>query len=162
MIVITEEIEEEDSWELKLEEPVKGRVPLSHTGSGFKTVLLVMANLLIVPKLPGIAKKLLFGFEELENNLHPALQRRLFRYLHQKAVAVYRKGESMLGDLRLPISIEQLECDDGDALRLEIESFLHAIRDGTPPVVSGEDGRQALQTAMDIIAQVDEWTRSHW
>ena len=81
--------------------------------------------------------------------------------LHQKAVAVYRKGESMLGDLRLPISIEQLECDDGDALRLEIESFLHAIRDGTPPVVSGEDGRQALQTAMHIIAQVDEWTRSH-
>jgi len=81
--------------------------------------------------------------------------------LHQKAVAVYRKGESTLGDLRLPITIEQLECDDGDALRLEIESFLHAIRDGTPPVVSGEDGRQALQTATEIIAQVDEWARSH-
>ena len=81
--------------------------------------------------------------------------------LHQKAVAVYRKGESTLVDLRLPITIEQLECDDGDALRLEIESFLHAIRDGTPPVVSGEDGRQALQTATEIIAQVDEWARSH-
>jgi predicted dehydrogenase len=61
----------------------------------------------------------------------------------------------------LPISIEQLECDDDDALRLEIEAFLNAVRDGTPPVVSGEDGLHALKTAMDIIAQVDEWTRTH-
>lgn len=81
--------------------------------------------------------------------------------LHQKAVSVYRKGASTIGDMKLPISIEQLECDGDDALRLEIESFLQAIRDGTPPVVSGEDGRQALETAMDIIAQVDAWTRTH-
>ena len=81
--------------------------------------------------------------------------------LHQKAVSVYQKGESAIGPLRLPISIEKLECDDGDALLLEIEAFLHAVRDGTPPIVSGEDGRQALKTAMDIIAQVDAWTRSH-
>jgi len=81
--------------------------------------------------------------------------------LHQKAVSVYQKGESAIGPLRLPISIEKLACDDGDALLLEIEAFLHAVRDGTPPIVSGEDGRQALKTAMDIIAQVDAWTRSH-
>ena len=81
--------------------------------------------------------------------------------LHQKAVAVYRKGESTIGALKLPIAIEQLECDDGDALRLEIESFLQAIRDGTPALVSGEDGRQALETAIDIIAQVQTWTASH-
>jgi predicted dehydrogenase len=81
--------------------------------------------------------------------------------LHQKAVSVYRKGESMIGPLQLPIAIEQLECDDGDALRLEIESFLQAIRQGTPPLVSGEDGRQALETAMDIVAQVEAWTETH-
>ncbi len=81
--------------------------------------------------------------------------------LHKKAVSVYRKGASTIGDLRLPISIEQLACDGDDALRLEIESFLQSVRDGTPPVVTGEDGRQALETAMDIIAQVDAWTRSH-
>ena len=80
--------------------------------------------------------------------------------LHQRAVSVYRKDESTLGPLRMPISIEQLECDDQDALRLEIEAFLNAVRDGTPPVVSGEDGKQALETATDIITQVDEWTRS--
>ena len=81
--------------------------------------------------------------------------------LHQKAVSVYRKGESTIGNMTLPISIEQLECDDDDALRLQIESFLQAVRDGTPPIVSGEDGRQALETAMDIITQVDAWTATH-
>ena len=81
--------------------------------------------------------------------------------LHQKTVSVYRKGESMVGPLRLPISIEKLECDDDDALRLEIESFLKAVRSGTPPIVTGEDGRQALKTAIDIIDQVDAWTRTH-
>jgi predicted dehydrogenase len=81
--------------------------------------------------------------------------------LQQKSVSVYRKSDSASGPMGLPISIEQLECDDGDALRLEIESFLDAVRNGTRPLVTGEDGRQALQTATEIIAQVDEWTRTH-
>ena len=81
--------------------------------------------------------------------------------LHQKTVSVYRKGESVVGPLRLPISIEKLACDDDDALRLEIEAFLDAVRAGTPPVVTGQDGRQALKTAIDIIDQVDAWTRTH-
>jgi len=81
--------------------------------------------------------------------------------LHQKAVSVYRKSEGALGPLGLPISIEQLACDNEDALRLEIEAFLNAVRDDTPPMVTGQDGKQALETAMDIVAQVDEWTRTH-
>ena len=81
--------------------------------------------------------------------------------LHQKAVSVYRKSDTMNGPLNLPISIEQLECDDDDALRLEIEAFLSAARDGASPVVTGEDGKQALETALDIIDQVEKWTRTH-
>ncbi len=77
-----------NDWEIYLEEPGKGRVPMSHTGSGLKTVLLVLANLLLVPQLDGPKplSRFLFGFEELENNLHPAIQRRLFRYLRKKAI----------------------------------------------------------------------------
>ena len=81
--------------------------------------------------------------------------------LHQKAVSVYRKIDTMNGPLNLPISIEQLECDDDDALRLEIEAFLSAARDGASPMVTGEDGKQALETALDIIDQVEEWTQTH-
>jgi hypothetical protein len=33
------------------------------------------------------------------------------------------------------------------------------VRDGASPMVTGEDGRQALETAMDIIEQVEAWTR---
>jgi predicted dehydrogenase len=81
--------------------------------------------------------------------------------LHQKTVSVYEKSEGASGPLGLPISIAQLACDDEDALRLEIEAFLRAVRDGTAPLVSGEDGQQALKTAIDIITQVDAWTRTH-
>lgn len=69
-------------WEVFLDEPNKGRIPLSHTGSGFKTVLLVLVILYLVPRIEN--KKVedyVFAFEELENNLHPALQRRLLLFI---------------------------------------------------------------------------------
>ena len=62
-------------------------IPLSKSGSGLKTVLLVLLNLLVIPKIEGKEKSnFVFAFEELENNLHPALLRRLFRYVEQYAV----------------------------------------------------------------------------
>lgn len=74
-------------WEVHLEEPGKGMISLSDSGSGLKTILLVLTFLYLVPYY---AKQELsdciFGFEELENNLHPALQRRLFQYLHDFAL----------------------------------------------------------------------------
>lgn len=75
--------------EIFLEEDGKGRIRLSQTGSGLKTVLLVLANLILVPRQGGGNRPLsefFFAFEELENNLHPAIQRRLFSYLRRRAV----------------------------------------------------------------------------
>lgn len=77
----------DEKWEIYLEEENKGRVALSHTGSGLKTVLLVLVYIHLVPHIE--KKKLdqyMFGFEELENNLHPSLQRRLLLYLKEKAI----------------------------------------------------------------------------
>ena len=75
-----------DNWEVYLEEEKKGPIPLSRSGSGLKTVLLVLLNLLVVPKIENREKSdFIFAFEELENNLHPALLRRLFRYLEKYA-----------------------------------------------------------------------------
>ena len=37
-----------------------------------------------------------------------------------------------------------------DALKAEIEAFLGCIRSGRPPVVSGEAGLMALETAMTL------------
>ena len=74
------------SWEVYLEEEEKGRILLANTGSGIKTILLVLAFLYLVPHVEGKEPgEYLFGFEELENNLHPALQRRLLLYLRNFA-----------------------------------------------------------------------------
>ena len=73
-----------DHWEVYLGEDTKGLIPLSKSGSGLKTVILVLLN---VPKIEGKDKsQFTFAFEELENNLHPALLRRLFQYLENYAV----------------------------------------------------------------------------
>lgn len=59
-------------------------IPLSKMGSGVKTVILTLLNLIVLPKLDSQSpSKYIFGLEELENNLHPALQRRLFQYIHK-------------------------------------------------------------------------------
>ena len=74
-------------WQVHLVEDGKGQVPLSRMGSGVKTVLLVLCNLLVIPHVENRnVRDYIFAFEELENNLHPALQRRLFRYLREFAV----------------------------------------------------------------------------
>ncbi|MCM8528136.1 MAG: ATP-binding protein, partial [Lentisphaeraceae bacterium] len=71
-----------DKWEVFLGEEQKGLVALSKSGSGLKTVILVLLNLHLMPE---IDKKpindYIFAFEELENNLHPSLLRRLHKYL---------------------------------------------------------------------------------
>ena len=71
-----------DHWEIYLREDKKGLIPLSKSGSGLKTILLVLLNLLVVPKAKIEENRnksdFVFAFEELENNLHPALLRRLF------------------------------------------------------------------------------------
>jgi predicted dehydrogenase len=38
----------------------------------------------------------------------------------------------------------------GDALMLEIRAFVEAVKNGTPPVVSGEEGKRALAVALAI------------
>ena len=74
-------------WEVYLAEDKKGLISLSNSGSGLKTVLLVLLNLLIVPRIEGRGKsEFVFAFEELENNLHPALLRRLLQYLEKYAL----------------------------------------------------------------------------
>ena len=77
----------EGHWEVFLGEEKKGLIPLSNSGSGLKTVILVLLNLFVVPEIHNKVKsQFTFAFEELENNLHPALLRRLFQFLENYAV----------------------------------------------------------------------------
>ncbi|MEO6983550.1 MAG: Gfo/Idh/MocA family oxidoreductase, partial [Edaphobacter sp.] len=48
------------------------------------------------------------------------------------------------------LSLRKVPVEQGEPLRLEIESFLQAVRDRRRPVVSGEDGRAALALALRV------------
>jgi predicted dehydrogenase len=48
------------------------------------------------------------------------------------------------------LSLKKISIEQGEPLRLEIASFLNAVRTRTTPVVSGEDGRAALALALEI------------
>ena len=55
------------------------RIPLSLMGSGLKTIIFVLLTLFLSDEKK---TKSLFLFEELENNLHPEIQRRLLNYIY--------------------------------------------------------------------------------
>ena len=48
------------------------------------------------------------------------------------------------------LSLAKIPVEPGEPLRLEIESFLNAVRTRTVPLVSGADGRAALALALEI------------
>ncbi|HXY75751.1 MAG TPA: Gfo/Idh/MocA family oxidoreductase [Steroidobacteraceae bacterium] len=74
--------------------------------------------------------------------------------LQQKIVTVIRKRSAADAPGALPVTIEEQSLEPGDALKAEIDSFLDCIRKRRPPVVSGEAGLRALETAMRITEQV--------
>jgi predicted dehydrogenase len=74
--------------------------------------------------------------------------------LQQKILTVIRKRTANEPPGQLPVTIEEQNLDQGDALKAEIESFLECIRTGRAPVVPGEAGLRALETAMRITEQV--------
>lgn len=63
-------------------------------------------------------------------------------YVKQEAF-IYRKHGPLISKHALPIEKEE-------PLKKELDSFIQAIREDTPPVVSGREGREALQLALNI------------
>ena len=70
--------------------------------------------------------------------------------LQQKVLTMVRKGGGAAQAGVPPVEINEQSFDPGDALRDEIVSFLECIDTGRRPVVSGEDGLRALETATRI------------
>ena len=68
-------------WEIMLLNE-NGKIPLSNSGSGLRTILLVLIKLFLEASN---SDKNIIIFEELENNLHPTIQRNLFNYLYDWA-----------------------------------------------------------------------------
>ena len=53
------------------------------------------------------------------------------------------------------VAHEPVEAPEGDALTLELQSFVDAIRGLAPVPVTGEDGREALAVALKIVSEIE-------
>lgn len=114
----------ETVWEVYLQEKGSARFPLSQSGSGLKTILLVLLNLLVLPEIDS-RNTYVFAFEELENNLHPALQRRLYEYVYSYAT---ENKKHIFLTTHSHVAINMFFGKDHTAL-------YHVIKDGKASVV---------------------------
>lgn len=80
---------ENGEWEIFLREDEKGLIALSASGSGLKTIICVLATMTLWPIANNVRQlsSYIFALEELENNLHPALLRRLLKYITDRVKA---------------------------------------------------------------------------
>lgn len=73
-------ISSNNEHEIYLEEKNKGGIKLSDCGSGLKTIIATLTLLHIAPYLmPN--RNFIFALEELENNMHPSLERKLLVHI---------------------------------------------------------------------------------
>jgi len=108
-------------WELFLSEEKKGDISLSLSGSSLKTVLLVLSMVYLIPHTKNKKlKDFIFAFEELENNLHPSLQRKLFLFLKEIAL----KENAIFFITTHSNIVIDLFCNDNDA------QIIHISHDG--------------------------------
>lgn len=71
----------------------------------------------------------------------------------QKKAAIYYRHKIRDGE-RPAITMETIEVKPEDALQMEIQSFVRAVIQRTPPSVSGEEGKKALALALEINEQI--------
>jgi predicted dehydrogenase len=67
-----------------------------------------------------------------------------------KILSVHQTGEKEMFPGIPEIISKESVFENSDAIMAEAEAFLSAITNNTPPPVTGEDGRQALDTAIRI------------
>ncbi len=77
--------------------------------------------------------------------------------LHNRKLVAMRKGTGRSWFPGLPpIDRQELSFSEGDDLEAEIQSFLEACAGKHAPLVTGRDGRRALETAMRITRSLRE------
>jgi predicted dehydrogenase len=79
--------------------------------------------------------------------------------LGQKVLTVIRKSGDVNESGMPQVAIDERTYEQGDALKAEIEAFAHSIQTGTPPLVGGREGLEALSTAIRIAALVSASNR---
>lgn len=134
--ITCQEHEATRNWELYLREDGKGDIRLSQSGSSLRTIFLILAFLRLYPAVQKTESrtKLVFCLEEPENNLHPALLRRLIDYLARQRE---EDGFSLVISTHSPICIDL-------ATKRDDATILHVRR---------EKGRTVCGNALDYAGK---------
>jgi predicted dehydrogenase len=70
---------------------------------------------------------------------------------------IRQTGEAGGGDSLIPgMDIQEIRMEKGDALDDEVRSFVGAVRHRRAPAVTGQMGRDALDVALNIMAQIQK------
>ena len=84
-------------------------------------------------------------------------------FLSQKIIFASKKDDSVRQDFS-GIAIKKIPVKKVDPLEVEIQSFLHCVREREEPRVPGREGRQALELALQIVQMIEELVkkRANW
>ncbi len=76
--------------------------------------------------------------------------------LVERTLAVVRRAEGVdeQGRPRVKTRVQSFEKDD--PLAAQVAAFVHSVQTGTPPIVGGEEGLRALETALRITESLEE------
>lgn len=84
--LVTLSVDDGERFEIYVEEEGKPLYPLSNLGSGIKTTMHLIMMMELIPELINKDRgSIVFTLEELENNMHPSAQRRMYRYIQEYA-----------------------------------------------------------------------------
>lgn len=103
-----------------------------------------------------LERKRKFRFFQPSGYISLDLDAGMGEFLRVRPDVAFAPGLPVLGR-RLEDVVERvpLRSDGGEPLRHELESFLAAVRGSSRVAVTGEDGRRALATAMEIMERID-------
>lgn len=68
----------------------------------------------------------------------------------QKSLRTVRRSKKTDAAGPFPVDIREIGYEEVDSLAVELQSFVDCVRTGGTPVVTGEDGRAALETALTV------------
>ena len=142
-------------WDLHLFEREKKPLPISASGSGLKTILLVLSFLHLLPQeSKAELEKCVFCLEELENNLHPSAQRRLFKYLLD---FIRDKGCMLFLTTHSNVAIDIFsKCSDEEA------QILHVTHDGSRASVDTIEPQTLGHVLDDLGYQASDILQSNY
>lgn len=152
--IVTQQIKNNGTtkWEIFLREEDKGRIALSESGSGLKTILMVLVYTILIPDVE--KKKIsdyIFMFEELENNLHPSLQRRLLKYIEDLST----NGATFFLTTHSNIMLDTFQNN-------ELVNILHVQKiDGKSIIVNSSDNIQKNNILDDLGLRASDLLQSN-